>query len=70
MYLPAHFAENRPEVLQALVRAQPLGLLITQDAGGRLDANPLPFLLDADPAGGPGVLRGHVARANPVWHAA
>ena len=27
----------------------------------------MPFLLDADPAGGTGVLRAHVARANPVW---
>jgi transcriptional regulator len=27
----------------------------------------VPFFLDADPAGGPGVLRAHVARANPVW---
>ncbi len=70
MYLPAHFVENRPEVLRALVLARPLGLLITQDAAGRLDANPLPFLLDTDPAGGPGVLRGHLARANAVWREA
>jgi transcriptional regulator len=27
----------------------------------------VPFLLDADPAGGPGILRAHVARANPLW---
>jgi len=27
----------------------------------------VPFFLDADPAGGPGILRAHVARANPLW---
>ena len=69
MYLPAHFEESRPEVLQALMREHPLGLLITQGASG-LQANPVPFVLDADPAGGPGVLRAHVARANPVWREA
>jgi transcriptional regulator len=42
-------------------------LLVTQDDGGLLQANTVPFLLDADPAGGPGILRAHVARANPVW---
>ncbi|MBC8057573.1 MAG: FMN-binding negative transcriptional regulator, partial [Rhizobiales bacterium] len=65
MYLPAHFKEERPEVLHALLRAHPLGLLITQDASSEMSANSVPFVLDADPAGGPGVLRAHVARANP-----
>jgi len=66
MYLPSHFEEARAEVLHELIRAQPLGLLVTQaDAG--LQANPVPFLLDPDPAGGPGILRAHVARANPLW---
>jgi transcriptional regulator len=70
MYQPAHFAESRPEVLQALVRAHPFGLLVTQDGDGALTANGIPFVLDADPAGGPGILRAHVARANPMWKAA
>ncbi|MBS0447128.1 MAG: FMN-binding negative transcriptional regulator [Proteobacteria bacterium] len=69
MYLPKHFEETRPEVLHELVRAQPLALLITLGERG-LDANPIPLILDADPAGGPGILRGHVARANPVWREA
>ena len=68
MYTPAHFDETRPELLHQLVRDHPLGLLITQGANG-LDANPIPFLLDAE-AGGHGVLRAHVARANPVWREA
>ena len=66
MYQPAHFVESRPEVLHRLVREHPFGLLVTDGASG-LAANGMPFLLDVDPAGGPGVLRAHVARANPVW---
>ena len=66
MYLPAHFEETRPELLHDLIGQHPLGLLITlADAG--LQANPIPFLLDVGSNGGPSVLRGHVARANPVW---
>jgi transcriptional regulator len=80
MYLPAHFEESRPEVLHALIRAHPLGLLVTQDAAGALSADSVPFALDVpdapgvDPAdpigGGPGILRAHVARANPLWRTA
>jgi transcriptional regulator len=66
MYLPTHFEETRPDVLHTLIRSQPLGLLITLNDAG-LQANPVPFVLDVDPAGGPGILRAHVARANPVW---
>jgi transcriptional regulator len=69
MYQPAHFVESRPEVLQRLIREHPFGLLVTDGASG-LAANGVPFLLDPDPAGGPGVLRAHVARANPVWREA
>lgn len=73
MYLPSHFEESRPEVLHELVRAHPLGLLVTLGPAG-LQANPVPFMLDAG-ASGEGdasapVLRAHVARANPVWREA
>ncbi len=67
MYLPAHFEEKRPALLHEFVRAHPLGLLVTHAAGDELRADTIPFLLDADPAGGPGILRGHVARANALW---
>jgi|SRR5450830_23119 len=70
MYLPSHFDEQRPALLHAVLRQHPLGLLITQSTTGELAANPIPFLLDVDPDGGPGILRGHVARANPVWQEA
>ena len=69
MYLPAHFAESRPKVLQRLIDEHPFGLLVTRSADD-LAANSVPFFLDADPAGGPGILRAHVARANPLWREA
>ncbi|NJD33743.1 MAG: FMN-binding negative transcriptional regulator [Betaproteobacteria bacterium] len=65
MYLPDHFAENRSEVLQALMRAHPFATLVTQDADG-LSADHLPLHLAADVAPC-GALQGHVARANPLW---
>ena len=65
MYLPTAFEEQRPEALHALMQAHPLGTLVTHGPDG-LDANHVPFELD--PAAGPhGLLRAHVARANPVW---
>ncbi|MEP7057311.1 MAG: FMN-binding negative transcriptional regulator [Caldimonas sp.] len=69
MYLPAHFEETRIDVLHDFVRRHPFGLLVTQGAAG-IAANPLPFLLDPDGGAGFGTLRGHVARANPVWREA
>jgi len=65
MYLPAHFKEHRAPVLHDLIRAHPLAVLVTLDANG-LVANHIPMELDAE-AGALGTLRGHVARANPVW---
>ena len=65
MYLPAHFNEQRIEVLQQLIRARPLGTLITLGSAG-IEANHIPFELAPEP-GPSGTLRGHVARANPVW---
>ena len=68
MYLPTHFEEKRTGVLHALMREHPLGQLVTHGPDG-LDANPLPFELDTT-AGPHGLLRAHVARANPVWQQA
>ncbi len=66
MYQPPHFREDRIEVQHDLIRAHPLGLLITAGPGG-LTANPLPFQVMAEPAP-KGLLRCHLARANPQWH--
>jgi transcriptional regulator len=65
MYVPAHFNEQRVELIHQLIRERPLGTLVTLDAGG-LSANHIPFEIAAEPAPF-GTLRGHVARANPVW---
>jgi transcriptional regulator len=65
MYLPKHFEETRIEVLHGLIRAHPLGALVTRSGNG-LEANHVPFEVDPDPAPF-GTLRAHVARANPVW---
>lgn len=65
MYVPPHFEEQRAEVLRQLIHDSPLGTLVTLGRDG-LNANLIPFEFDAAPA--PlGTLRGHVARANPVW---
>jgi transcriptional regulator len=65
MYVPAHFEENRPEVLHQLIVDQPFATLVTTGPNG-LDANHLPFEFAAG-EGPLGTLRAHVARANPVW---
>jgi transcriptional regulator len=65
MYLPSHFEEQRVEVLHQLIRERPLGTLVTLDSTG-LNANHIPFEIGQEPEPW-GTLRGHVARANPVW---
>jgi len=65
MYLPSHFEECRPEVLQSLMRTHPLATLVTLTSTG-LVANHIPLQLQPG-AAGLGILRGHVARANPLW---
>ena len=62
LYTVPAFVEDRPEVLHELIRAQPLGLLITAGARG-IAANPLPFQLVAD--GARTSLRAHLSRTNP-----
>ena len=65
MYIPAHFAIERPDQMHAIIEQHPLGALVTSGTDG-LDANHIPF--EFDPNQGPfGALTAHVARANPVW---
>jgi len=67
MYIPKHFAEDRLDVLHALVTKHPLGTLVRVGPDG-LAADHLPFELAAPTIDAPfGLLRAHVARANPVW---
>ncbi|RDI55075.1 FMN-binding negative transcriptional regulator [Microvirga subterranea] len=65
MYQPPHFREDRLQVQHGLIRAHPLGMLVTNGSSG-LVANPLPFVLDA--AASPlGTLKAHLSRANGQW---
>jgi transcriptional regulator len=65
MYLPPQFSVSDDEALFRLIRENPLGILVTSSQSG-LDANHLPFELHPG-EGERGVLRAHVARANPLW---
>jgi transcriptional regulator len=65
MYIPASFKESQPDRLHELIMKHPLGLLVTHGENG-LEASPIPFLLYAD-EGKQGVLRAHLAKANPHW---
>ena len=62
MYLPQHFEQTRTEELHRVITEYPFGMLVSHGPQG-LDANHLPFLLDAKE----GRLLAHVARANPLW---
>ena len=68
MYLPKHFEQRDREQLIALMRERPLATLITiaVDAPSA-DLIPLEYIADE---GEHGMLRGHVARANPLWQRA
>lgn len=68
MYQPKQFEVTEQATLHSAMRAHPLGTLVTlQD--GELVADEVPFFLDATPSAEHplGVLKAHVARANPLW---
>jgi len=65
MYLPSHFEQQDPAALAGLMREHPLATLVSSGADG-LTADHLPLEYDADRR----LLRGHVARANPLWRSA
>ena len=67
MYTSNHFDETRPELLQGLIAQHPLGTVIINGTQG-LVADHIPFELAAPTPDAPfGILRAHVARANPLW---
>ena len=72
MYLPRQFDHRDPAVTCRLLREHPLASLISTDDQGFPFVSHLPIKLDATGADGmPGVLLGHLARANPqVQHLA
>lgn len=65
MYQPAHFVDNDPASLAALMDAWPLAVILRHGADG-LAADHVPLRWDAQQR----TLRGHVARANPLWREA
>ena len=68
MYLPKHFEQHDPLALQTLMRERSLATVVSV-VDGDITANHIPLVFDAS-AGEHGILRGHVARANPLWLAA
>jgi transcriptional regulator len=68
MYVPPHFAEADKTALHRAIRDARLATLVTLGGEG-LEASHVPILLD-EGAGPHGVIRGHLARANPQWRRA
>ncbi len=67
MYTSTCFDETRPALLQGLIAQYPLGAVVVNGAN-TLVADHIPFeLAPATPEAPFGVLRAHVARANPLW---
>jgi len=70
MYLPKHFEQPDTDAIARLLAAHPLATLAWQSADG-LTAEHLPLIFDRGAQDGAhGTLRGHVARANPMWREA
>jgi transcriptional regulator len=65
MYLPKFFQENRRPVLRELIEKYPLATLVYK-ADEELTVNHVPLLYFRNKDKSE-VLRGHVARANPLW---
>ena len=65
VYRPAAFAEDDPRAIVALARQAGFGhLVVVEDEMPQ--STPMPFIVSDDGA----VVRGHLARPNPVWRAA
>jgi transcriptional regulator len=66
MYQPAHFVEQDPAALLALMKAHPLATLVR--GGAELSADVLP--IEVERVGDAWRMTAHVARANPLWREA
>jgi transcriptional regulator len=65
MYLPPLFRIDDLASQHEIIRRNPFATLVTRSGSGMV-ADHIPFILDAG-RGEKGVLRAHVARANPLW---
>jgi transcriptional regulator len=68
VYVPAHFSEDRIEVLHEFIRTTGLVTLVSMTEDGMI-ASHAPLMLEPDPAPY-GTLIGHLAKANPHARAA
>ena len=68
MYIPEHFRESRIDVMREFIARHSLGTLVAVTPAG-IAANHIPMQLLSGSDTGLGVLRGHIARANPLWRA-
>lgn len=66
MYLPTHFQHEDLAGLIELIQQYPLATLVMTDPDGALEVNHLPLEYDAK-KGEFGLLRGHIAKANPMF---
>src|SRR5262245_28829453 len=66
MYLPGHFAESRPELLQKVMRENDFATVVTT-GGGVPFVSHVPVLVDGESIATGLTIRGHFARANPHW---
>ncbi len=65
VYLPAAFHESQTPLMHELMRAYPLATVVTMHEGApAADHIPMQLVAAPEPLG---MLRGHVARANPLW---
>lgn len=67
MYIPKHFSQTETARVHELIAKAPFATLISAQ-GDAIQITHLPLLLNPD-RGPHGVLSGHMARANPHWHA-
>lgn len=65
MYLPKHFRVEEQSELHAFIQEHPFAVLVSS-LDGTLEANHIPMLLVPDDEKGV-VIRGHIAKANPLW---
>lgn len=68
MYIPPRFSEKDLSVLQTLMHEYSFATLVSSGEDGLPFAAHLPFLYQPEPAPY-GILKAHLARANPQWRA-
>lgn len=65
MYLPSHFSESSRDAIRSIMQAHPL-VSIVRLVDGQIEVDHAPLLF-VDDGSEHGLLRCHVARANPLW---